>query len=811
MTNHAYREAGQVDAGEPVEHEGTAADMQQIAEDKLELLGASLASTRDKWVNARVATGVERRWLEDLDQYLGRDVATKMAADMMEAVENGGVVGRKPDAKIQRSTVFVNITRPKTNAVEARLANMLFPNDDRAWGIKPTPNPLLVKKALEESQALAAQWQQMGAAAPQGAPGSAPQGAQPMAQPTPAQVPGVEGGMQPAANETVKLPEGDQHGNVSPLGVAFIKTPAVAEMEAAMAKAKAMEMEIDDALTECDYSAEARKMIHDLCVLGTGVMKGPIVVNRVAKVWEKIGTAYVLNVKELLKPASECVSPWHVYPDPTCGNDIHNGKGIWEKKNLTAKMLRELVDQPGYMPHQIQKALARGPRRATTINERDRRDQALLGQNELMYEAWEYWGEFDVDDLRACGVEIKDDAIKVLSGCVIMVNDIVIKGFVNPLDSGALPYDFIVMEEADNLPWGYGMPFLMRPAQKVLNAAWRQMMDNAGLAVGPQIFLKRNIIEPADKNWQITGRKIWNILDDSVDADKAVLVHDIPFKSEYFEKIIQLAMTFADEESSVPKIMQGQAQSNAVGVNAMEEQNSNVILGRMVKNFDDRITKRHIRRYYDFFMAYSEKDEIKGDYQVDARGSSVLLVRAQQIQSLMQFGQFQGTAVGQMVHWHKWLREILKVQNLNPYDILKSDAEIEQLINQPPPPNPEQMKSETAIQVAQIKAEAQFATSQAKEQAELAFANSQAQMARDNNIAKLKELEMKRDLALLEYSMKQQITLEQTKAQLAQTAIVEETKRQLGAAKLQQDGLEKDKDRMSAATQPQQPQGGANA
>lgn len=785
MSNAAYREAGTVDAGEPLPvNPVDEQQMNRFSPEKLELIGKSLAGTRDKWVASKQATGVERRWMEDLDQYLGRDAATKQASDMMDTVENGGMPAKSAAKKIQRSTVFVNITRPKTNAVEARLSSMLYPSDDKAWGIRPTIRPSLSMKAMHEARGLYQKWNQP---APQQAP---QQGQGPMQQPTPAQVPGVPGGIQPAADTSVNI----SGSNNQIIGQTFVKTEAQAEIDVAKAAAKAMEGEISDALTECDFAQEARKMLHDVAVLGTGCMKGPIVVSRVAKVWQKVqgSNVYALQIAEDLRPASEHVSPWNLYPDPTCGNDIHNGKGIFEKKNLTGKMLRDLVGQPGYMEEQIAKVLEQGPRRSTSLNERDVRDKESMG-NEPMYECWEYWGDFDPEDLSCCGVEIPEGTTKVVSGCIIMVNDIIIKGFLNPLECGSLPYDFMVMEEADNSPWGYGVPFLCRPAQRVLNAAWRQMMDNAGLSVGPIVVLKPNLVQPADQNWQITGRKIFNCMDDSADVRTAFNLFEIPNHSEQFEKIIQLAMMFADEESSVPKITQGNAQSDSVGVTTIQMNSANVVLGRLVKQYDDRITRRHIRRYYDFFMAYSEKDEIKGDFQVDARGSTVLLVRDQQVQSLMQFGQFQATPIAPMVNWHKWIREVLKAQNLDPFDILKSDAEIEQIVSQPPGPTPEQVKAAAQENVAKIRADAQLRSAESREKTELAFVDAQAQMARDNAIARVKELETKRDLEILKYANDQKVSLETAKSQLAQTALIEETKRQIAAAKIELEHIQSDK------------------
>ena len=58
---------------------------------------------------------------------------------------------------------------------------------------------------------------------------------------------------------------------------------------------------------------------------------------------------------------------------------------------------------------------------------------------------------------------------------------------------------FITGKENSNSCWGFGIPYLMKAQQKVLNAAWRQMMDNSGVTSGPQICVKPDLISPADK------------------------------------------------------------------------------------------------------------------------------------------------------------------------------------------------------------------------------------------------------------------------------------------------------------------------
>ena len=53
-----------------------------------------------------------------------------------------------------------------------------------------------------------------------------------------------------------------------------------------------------------------------------------------------------------------------------------------------------------------------------------------------------------------------------------------------------------------------GVLRLMRDSQAALNAAWRMTLDNAGLAVAPQVVINREQITPGDV-LTITPNKVW--------------------------------------------------------------------------------------------------------------------------------------------------------------------------------------------------------------------------------------------------------------------------------------------------------------
>lgn len=803
-----YENASTVDAGEPNPADPMTQQETAISEDRLQDLGIAIAEKCDKWVAARKASGVEKRWLDDYDQYMGQDEASKQMASMMESAKEGFPITNK-GGRPQRSTVLVNITRPKTNTAEARVANMLLPTDDRNFGLKPTPNPKLVAAAKLIAQQNAAQGittdPTTGNFVPPDPNQAAQQPQQTQQQPNMGALSGMPG----------STPQQGQQGMVPSLsiigGAQTVANPA-AILDQAEGASKAMETEIDGQFQECNWNGECRKMIHDAAVLGTGILKGPIVVSKATKSWQPIeadgATAYVLEIGSEIQPESYRISPWNVYPDPSCGTDPHNGSGVFECYNYTPKQMRELVKQPGFLEDQIALVLSQAPMTDTNKNALEERQS--VSQADQPYKVWEYWGEFEPEDMRAAGVNVDDSHVGLVSGCIIFVNKTVIKGFLNPLETGDVPYDFYAWEEDDESPWGFGVPYLCRPAQRVLTAAWRQLMDNSGNTVGPQLVVKPRIIQPADGQWQITGNKIWNCTDEAVDVRTAFTSIDISNHAAELENIIKLAQDFADEESMVAPMTPNENTGvpDTVGGMVIHQNSINIVLSRKAKAFDDRIILRHVGRYVDWNMAYNPKPEIKGDHQVIARGTSALLVRDIQSQFLTQFGQYIGNGViAPMVNWENWIKMVLKAQHCDPTEILKTDAEIQALQNQPAQATPEQIKANAQLQIANIRAGAALKVAGIKQEGELAYSQTEAQMAHDNHVADLQKLQLQRDLALLQYAQQHQLTLTEIQGQLAKTQMQEQTKRALGAAELQLRHNEGQANRIHQAisTLPEQP------
>jgi hypothetical protein len=706
---------------------------------RLQSFGQALGRQRDNWIRARYALGVDKRWVEDEDQYNSKDNVNRAASQMMTSVEQGYPVTTN-HAKAHRSTVYIGLTRQKTNAAEARIADILIPTDDRNWGIKPTPDPT-ISELIRDKQI--------------------------------------------AVDPSTGQPVTDQEGNPVPM-----KMVARAILRDASDKAKAMQLEIEDQLVECDYLGELRKVIHDSAKLGTGVIKGPVVMNRIRKAWKEIvdpatgESVQAMVIVEEEGPASVQIDPRNVYPDPGCGTNVQNGRGIYEREEMTSRRVKELAKQPGYMPEQLRKVLEEGPKRSYAMQEI--RDEEQRDIAEDLYERWEYTGDVDHDDLAAAGIKLPEkDVLRTISATVVMINNTVVKAFLNPLEDGSLPYDFFVWEKSGNSVWGYGVPYLMRAQQRVLNAAWRQMMDNSGVTSGPQIVVKPSVIQPADKQWQLSSRKIWYATDDLDDVRKAFASFEFNSHQAELANIIEMAMGLADAETGVPTLMQGEKGTapDTVGGMQMLMTSANVVLKRLVKQFDDMVTKPHIRRYYDWNMLYNEDSAIKGDFSVDARGSSTLVVRDIQNQAFLQLLAAGANPVyGKYLDPKKLFERALQAQHIDPAEVFKTDEQIEAIEDAERQAAEQGQSEDPRIAAAQIRAQTDVQRVQAQNEGDMMELQTRLEIAQQQITARREERGQMIELEMLKMANSQNMSLEQIKAKLGETAIKERSKQSLFAA-----------------------------
>ena len=586
--------------------------------ERLRVFGVRLQSKANDQVQRRYS--IDERWLDDLRQFNGQ--YDKVTAATLAA--SGG------------SKLFVNITRNKVNAAEARLIDILFPTDDRNWGIQPTPVPYLSKIAKDED---------------------------------------------PVQNE-------DGSPFVTDKGVQVEKRDiAQGVLEEARERSNGMQDEIEDQLNETNYNSVNRDMVHDAVLYGTGILKGPVILGKTRQKWSEVvddqgQVAQVIEIVEDLKPGAERVDPWDFFPDMQA-RSIDDAEFIFQRHYMSKKALRDLADKPGFLRTQISEVLkqdADNSHTATHLQEM----QSMAGISSMdnrRFEVWEYHGPVDKNDLIAAGVEVdEDDVFTDYNGVVWFSENRVIKAVINPADTGEMPYCVFNWEGDDTTIFGVGIPFLMRSSQKVLNATWRMLMDNAGLSVGPQTVINSQVVRPADGNWRLTPHKVWELTDKNGSVNNVFGSFEINSHMTELIALFQYARQIADEETALPQIAQGEqgsATDTASGM-SMLMNSANTMLRRVVKNFDDDVTRPFIKRMYDWNMQFNPKEDVKGDFCIDARGTSSLLVKEQQAVNLMNLMNISASPLLEpLTNTAALYRKVVSSMQIEADEIVKSTEEIE--------------------------------------------------------------------------------------------------------------------------------------
>lgn len=651
---------------------------------------------------ARRRKSIETRWLENLRAFHGRYEA-ETEAQLKTA---------------KKSRAFVKITRKKTNAWIARLQELLFPTDDRNWGIRPTPVPELSKQAKD---AIARAKAKLAAA----------------------------NDMMPA--DAAADPDGSRMAAAGAAADEAVKAAAEAstleeEIEAAKKAGEAMQDVMDDQLIECMYPIHARDAIQDACRIGTGIIKGPLVGDRTRGSWVQGENGYEYTRSPDPAPVFVWVNPWNYLPEMSATRP-EELEFEFERHLWTKKMLRRLVRDAGFNADAVRRLLRKdvsGPVSNSGLYYlADLR--AINGEGEQItdrYVGYEYHGPLECHEVatmmramaysaespeeteamlkKADEYELADDPLDEKRVIIFFCEGEVLK--VTPeyvLDSGESLYSSFTFEPGESSIFGYGVPDIMSDSQRAINGGWRMAMDNAGLSVGPQIVIDMEAMEPANGSWQLEPRKVWKMKQSAGRGpnNQPFQVHNIPQNISEILTIVREAHIHADDETALPVVSEGEGPevgNESATAASIRQNGSNVTFRRVVRAYDDGITVPAMRRLYDWNMQFNKRDDIKGDMGVDARGTSVLLVREVQSQTMMAIATNWSThpVISKAIKVYDTLKKTLQTMMITPNDILVTEDEFQKRIaaelEQPQPDPPEVIAAKAGVEKATIDADSRI-------------------------------------------------------------------------------------------------------
>jgi len=548
------------------------------------------AHIRRKWDHAREA----RREVED--RMLANMRARRGQYDPEKLVAIEGMGG---------SAVYAGMTSVKCRAAASWLRDVLMATGtERPWTLRPTPVPDLPPEDNEEIVAEVAQ----------------------------------------------AILQSSMQGQ--PPNDAAIKEMMKEVREQALAKAKAearersdkMADKMEDQLVEGGFMQALDAVIDDITTFPCAILKGPVIRRRKVLKWvpdPATPGASLAQMTDELVSCWERVSPFNIYPSPQA-TDVNEGDLI-EKHQLSRLDLLEMIGVEGYDEGAIRLALEAygkgGLRDWLTVDTTAIADATGLGQtatstnSEGLIDALQFWGPVQGQELLDWGMNEKDvpDPLKDYHIEAWLVGTYVVKAVLNYDPLCRKPYYKASYEDVPGNWWGNSIADLLVDTQTVINAAARAIVNNMGIASGPQVTVNVSRLATGEDIQQVTPWRIWQVKDDPMGGNSRPIDFFQPDSRigelmAVFDKFNQLA----DEYSGLPKYMAGDnaggAGRTASGL-SMLMSNAGKSIKQVISNIDMGVLTPMLERLYDHNMQFAKDPDLKGDVKIVARGAASLVTK----------------------------------------------------------------------------------------------------------------------------------------------------------------------------------------
>lgn len=582
------------------------------------------------------------QWLKNLAAVRGQDSKESM----------------RPESEV--SDIYVRTTTTKTKAAYAQINEALLSGDKFPISVMPTPVPEGIAEYAHLKDP------------------AAPQEAEPSSS--------LDVGF---AGDGIDVPLGAKQGDISKIiGSAYSKglkeemfeegndaMGSGVQVSPAKQAARKMEKMIHDQLTESKARMGLRRSLYELCMLGTGAMKGPFTETKVSNNWE--GGQY--QAKQTEFPSVSFVSLWDLYVDPNAYNS-EDIEWIIERHRLNYQQLASYKLQPLFEGEAIDRVLITGGNYQQQSHEHQIRDNNDTETEGDLYEVLEYWGYMSTKD----AVEKFHLAVPPESGHTIQVNawvsgGEVIRLTVNPFLPARIPYFLFPYEEDPYSLYGTGIPELMEDLQYLMNGMTRLAVENAMLA--------GNVILDVDKQ-ALAGEadmKIYpgKIFERQMGATgNAVNAIEIPFVAHQNMQMFSQFRQMADEATGIQSILHGQTGVSGTGRTAsglsMLMDSASMSIKNVIRNIDDHLLKPLATSYFQWNMQFNSEEhkDIAGDLEIKALGSFNLISKERKAQSLQTFLQLSmNQQIAPLIRLPTIVKDLAIQMDMDPEEILNSPEE----------------------------------------------------------------------------------------------------------------------------------------
>jgi hypothetical protein len=446
-----------------------------------------------------------------------------------------------------------------------------------------------------------------------------------------------------------------------------------------------MRDEMDDQLIDLAYEDKLKAAILEGCILGTGVVKGITPGFRSLQQWAMMDGIWDVVNSEIPFPELGACSIFDVYPDPyaTCIEDM---SGCYERHILNRQQFKLLADNPQFDGEAVKSILRSTDKGNYTAlyHETERRKIAGItdtsGSQAERYELIEYWGQISGRMLVSAGLEVDDEEETYWANVWVSQGKTLLAKLM-PMKKQRIPYNFFIYAKVPHQFWGIGPARMIRYSQYSFNGSIRAYLDRMAISALPQIEVDVRMLKDGEDPSKIIPGRVW--LRGSGDPDTpAVRFYDPETRGNDFINMADQFKKLADEESLLPSYTHGdqiQGLNKTASGMSMLMGAANITIKTVVKNLEDFCIKPLLQSLFDWNMQWSDKDHIKGDMQIEVRGSSALIAKEMQSQRLIEFLQLTANPFDmQYVDRHYLLREAANALDI---DASKAIPEPQEIMN----------------------------------------------------------------------------------------------------------------------------------
>lgn len=608
-------------------------------------------------------------------------------------------------AKIKESgssDVFIGLTGIKCRAFES-FVHDVYTNAKRkrTWDLKPTP---IASIPREDQVRIAAD---------------------------------VMGKYEEALQQGVEMTEKEAYDIASKMRADII----TGQYKEAHKKADKMSRVLHDQMLEGGWLDAFYKAVMDLASSKACIIKGPIFRKRKVKSgFEKKKGKTVIKYEERIIPTFERVSPLDIYPGRSCEN-VNEGF-LAERMIIPRQSLLLNRNEDGYIKENIEHVARYGTRTDSSYDfsyteERDELEEKdtnyTTNMSSSMLDAIEYWCFAPGRMLESYGIKKDINGKKIDPLMDYDINAITVGGTIvfvklNDHPEQKRPYSVFGYCKEIGSFWYKGIPELIKSEQDITNASARAMVNNLGIASGPQVIIPdTNRIPTGQDISSMYPWKIWQ--GTNVGNTTAPLVDFFQPDSRSGEMlgVINQSMRIADLTLEMPAYSYGSDKVAGAGRTssglAMLMGNSNKGLKRVLLGLDRYIFQNIVEKLYDWNMMNNDNDDIKGDMMFLSDGIISMIMKEELSQrrlGLLQAtnNEFDMKILG-LDGRAKILADAMESLETDYDDIAPSQEKIEALIQQ-----------ESILQQQRI------------QQNQISIEKEQALVERENQVA-MAELEMK--------------------------------------------------------------------